>query len=140
MGGGEQPGPGVCGALPVGRPGPGLWSSSLHCTERDVLVDPGFGGEAEHPFADDVALDLVAAAGDAVARGAEDVLAPGVGAPLAGIGGETGPKTSVATSVMRRMCSVQASLPIEPSGPGVWPPRVAAATRSALSRNSVAPM
>ena len=40
------------------------WVTRRQVAERDVLVDPRLTGEAEHPLADDVALDLVGAAAD----------------------------------------------------------------------------
>ena len=60
----------------------------LPLVEGNVLVDSRLGGQAEDTLADDVALDLVAATGDPVARGAEHVLAPAVRSPLAGVGRE----------------------------------------------------
>src|SRR6478735_8233995 len=56
--------------------------------EGNVAVDSRFAGQAQHALADDVALDLVRAAGDAVAGGAEHVLVPREGSPLAGVGSQ----------------------------------------------------
>ena len=56
---------------------------ALRLRECDVFVDARFCGEAKDALADDVALNLVAAACDAVAGRTENVLAPCVGAPLA---------------------------------------------------------
>ena len=57
-----------------------------------VLVDARLGRQPEHPLADDVALDLVGAAGDAVAGRAEHVLGPRERAPLAGVGQQARPE------------------------------------------------
>ena len=48
-----------------------VWVPTLRSLERALGVDAGVLGEAEHPLADDVAHDLVAAAGDAAAGRAE---------------------------------------------------------------------
>ena len=64
--------------------------ADLEVAEGALGVDAGVLGEAEHALADDVAHDLVAAAGDAPAGRAEQELGPGVGAPLAGVGGDLG--------------------------------------------------
>src|SRR5207302_9210807 len=66
---------------------PGL---AAEVSEGGVASRAGFGGETEDPFGDDGALDLVGAAGDPVAGGAEDVVGPGEVSPLAGVGAEAG--------------------------------------------------
>src|SRR4051794_11067279 len=68
---------------------PGLTTPSRSPRGRvpgDVLVDPGFRWQAEHAFADDGALDLVATAGDAVAGRTEHMLTPLVGGPATAVG------------------------------------------------------
>src|SRR4051794_36703561 len=60
--------------------------------ERALRVDAGILGQSQHPLADDVAHVLVAAARDAAAGRAQNELAPGVGAPLAGVDDELGPE------------------------------------------------
>src|SRR5262245_45255085 len=62
--------------------------ADLEIAERARRVDAGVLREAEDPLADDVAHHLVAAAGDATTRRAEQQLRPRVGAPLAGVGGD----------------------------------------------------
>ena len=86
------------------------------------LVGARLGREAEHPLADDVALDLVGAAGDAVAGCAEHVLGPRVGAPLPRIGDEARPED--ARPRRRTPRSSTASTGASPSsaaGPGAHP-------------------
>src|ERR1700722_16532265 len=51
----------------------------------NVLAAPRLGRHAQPALGDDRTLDLVRAAGDAIAGSAEDVLPPDVGAPLAAV-------------------------------------------------------
>src|SRR5207245_10345243 len=68
----------------------GFKASAGDVAPRAPAVVAGLSRQAERPFGDDGALDLVAAARDPVAGGTEDVLGPGVGPPFAGIGDEAG--------------------------------------------------
>ena len=83
------PWPLVAPDSPADRHTPASPSSDVRVTgdfaEREVAVGAGFLREAEHPFADDVALDLVGAAGDRLGRHRHEHLgdhsvAQGVGA------------------------------------------------------------
>ena len=56
----------------------------------DVAIDPRFLGESQYALADDVALDLVGAAGDAVAGRSKHMLVLIERAPLARVGGQSG--------------------------------------------------
>ncbi len=55
----------------------------------ELLARRGLLRQPEHPFGDDVAHDLVGAAGDAHAWHPEQVLRPGIGAPLARVGDDS---------------------------------------------------
>ena len=90
--------------------------------------------QAEHPLGDDVALDLVGAAGDAVAGRAEQVLGPGERAPLAGVRDQPGAEqrrrpvaSSGAWSRSRAACRPT------PPAPGRRPATRAAVTRRPIS-------
>src|SRR6266508_3182485 len=63
-----------------------------HVSPWNVPVHPWLRRKAEHPFSDDVPLDLVGSAGDSITRRAEHMCRPGVRAPFAGVGGEAGPE------------------------------------------------
>src|SRR4051812_31031234 len=63
-----------------------------HVPKWDVAVVPRLTRQSQHPLGHDVALDLVAATGDAVPRGAEHVVGPGEGPPLAGVGQQARPE------------------------------------------------
>lgn len=54
----------------------------------ELLLRRGLLREPEDPLGDDVPHDLVGAAGDAHARDAEEIFGPGIGAPLARVGGD----------------------------------------------------
>src|SRR5438067_1911855 len=62
--------------------------------ERDRLVEARLGRQTEHPFADDVALDLVGAAADGDGRSGEEegepVVLPHQAADAAQVHGEVG--------------------------------------------------
>src|SRR5688500_173962 len=66
-----------------------LIASSRNISECHVFVDSRFGRKAENTVADDVVLDLIATAGDPVARGTEHLARPCVRSPLAGVGGQS---------------------------------------------------
>src|SRR5262245_37126894 len=65
---------------------PARLDASGDVAPRHVAIDPRLGGQREDALAEDVALDLVGAAGDAVAGRAEHVGRPRVRAPFAGVG------------------------------------------------------
>ena len=102
-------------------PGPGCRPSGRGTGDFESM--PGVLRQAEHALADDVAHDLVAAAGDAAARRAEHQLAPRVGAPLAGVGDQLRARAPCDDEVAepRRCSCVPASLAMLISGPGSWP-------------------
>ena len=60
-----------------------------HIFPCHALVGAWFAWQAEHSFANDVALNLIRAASDAVTGRAQHVFAPAIGAPLAGISDQT---------------------------------------------------
>ena len=104
---------------------------------RDAFVDARLAGQAEHAFADDVALDLVRAAREPVAGRAEDVLRPRERVRLAGIGRDPrseqrGRDISDAGQVLRRH-----DLADRRRRPGCGAPAAAArATRSVVAVRS----
>ena len=85
--------------------------------------------QAEHALGEDVVLDLVGAAGDAVAGRAEHVLGPRKVPQSPESAVSSRPSSMRTTSEVRAMVSVASSLPTEASGPGSSPATTAPATR-----------
>ena len=103
-------------------------ASAGDVAERHVAVDAGLARQAEHALADDVALDLVGPAGDAVAGRAEQVLVPARTCPTRRCRRVMrAPSRRADTSPAAVIHWVHSSLPVDASGPGVPPRRACAA-------------